>query len=161
MRRLVGLGGLVSLGGLVGVAAHRATSTEYPWSRPGATASTILEDPQWPADFPITSEHLKRLDETVDTSFYAQPRMVHHIDDEARRALQAHYRAMLPRGGNPSPSPNPKPDPIPNPGPITLNLRCGPRSDVVVDVSPGGGRRRASGGRLLRTRGGTRHEPSP
>ena len=100
MRRLVGLGGLVSLGGLVGVAAHRATSTEYPWSRPGATASTILEDPQWPADFPITSEHLKRLDETVDTSFYAQPRMVHHIDDEARRALQAHYRAMLPRGGN-------------------------------------------------------------
>ena len=83
MRRLVGLGGLVSLGGLVGVAAHRATSTEYPWSRPGATASTILEDPQWPADFPITSEHLKRLDETVDTSFYAQPRMVHHIDGRA------------------------------------------------------------------------------
>ena len=64
MRRLVGIGGLVSLGGLVGVAAHRVANTEYPWSRPGATASTILQDPQWPEDFPITSEHLKRLDET-------------------------------------------------------------------------------------------------
>ena len=59
--RLVGVGGL---GGLVGVAAHRVANTEYPWSRPGATAQSILQDPQWPADFPITSEHLKRLDET-------------------------------------------------------------------------------------------------
>ena len=37
----------------------------------------------------------RRLDETVDTSFYSQPRMIHHIDEEARRALQAHYRAVL------------------------------------------------------------------
>ena len=131
MRRLVGLGGLVSLGGLVGLAAHRAAITEYPWSRPGATASTILDDPQWPADFPITSEHLKRLDETVDTSFYAQPRMVHHIDDEARRALRAHHRAMLPRGGNPNPNPNPDPSPSPSRSPrpdqaLALNPKCNP-----------------------------------
>ena len=62
MRRLrfVGIGGLVGLGGLVGVTAHRVANTEHPWSRPGATASTILQDPQWPAEFPITTEHLKR-----------------------------------------------------------------------------------------------------
>ena len=58
--RLVGIGGLVGLGGLVGVTAHRVANTEHPWSRPGATASTILQDPQWPAEVPITTEHLKR-----------------------------------------------------------------------------------------------------
>jgi len=63
------------------------------------SASTILLDPQWPAEFPITAEHLKRLDETADADFYSQPRITHHIDEQARSVLQAHYRAVLPKGG--------------------------------------------------------------
>ena len=99
MRRLAGAALASALGGLVGIAAHRVANTEYPWSRPGSSASTILHDPQWPAEFPITAEHLKRLDETKDAQFYSQPRITHHIDEEARKVLQAHYRAELPRGG--------------------------------------------------------------
>ena len=43
--------------------------------------------------------HVEASPWTVDTTFYSQPRMIHHIDEEARRTLQAHYRTMLPKGG--------------------------------------------------------------
>ena len=34
-----------------------------------------------------------------DAAFYAPPRLVAHIDDEATRALTAFYRALIPAGG--------------------------------------------------------------
>ena len=75
-------------------------NAEQPWTRAGASASTILVDPEWPAHFPLTAEHLRRIDESRDTQFYAQPRIgVHHIDEQAQKALQAYYRRMLPKGG--------------------------------------------------------------
>lgn len=87
------------LGGLLGVTAHRMNSAEHPWSRPGASATTILEEPDWPPTFPLSAEHLKRLDESPDSNFYAQPRFLHHIDEHAQRTLQQYYREALPRGG--------------------------------------------------------------
>ena len=45
-----------------------------------------------PADF-------ARVDESPDTTFYAMPRMVAHIDDPARAALAAYFADYLPREG--------------------------------------------------------------
>jgi len=87
------------LGGLIGVTAHRMNSAEYPWSRPGAPAATILDAPEWPAEFPLSAEHLKRIDESPDSDFYREPRFLHHIDGQAQRRLQQYYRETLPKGG--------------------------------------------------------------
>ena len=99
MRRLgAALAG--AFGGLVDITAARMATAEYPWSRPGATATTILVNPQWPDEFPFSAEHLKRIDETPDTQFYQHPRIgVHHIDESAQQALQAYYKQALPKGG--------------------------------------------------------------
>lgn len=40
-----------------------------------------------------------RQDPSDDSLFYAQPRLVDHIDDGARAALREHYGSILPRGG--------------------------------------------------------------
>ncbi len=50
-------------------------------------------------DSPLRPEHFRRYDETDDALFYAQPRLVTHIDDEAIAAVTAFYRAQLPAGG--------------------------------------------------------------
>ncbi|MEE2662263.1 MAG: methyltransferase domain-containing protein [Pseudomonadota bacterium] len=41
------------------------------------------------------SELFKRLDESPDEKFYSTPRLVHHIDDEARLALSEFYKSLL------------------------------------------------------------------
>ncbi len=38
-------------------------------------------------------------DDGNDADFYTPARLVHHIDEEAMRALTSHYRALLPSGG--------------------------------------------------------------
>jgi hypothetical protein len=40
-----------------------------------------------------------RLDEDDDAAFYAEPRLVYHIDDHAVAALTGFYRTVLPAGG--------------------------------------------------------------
>ena len=47
----------------------------------------ILQNPDFPKDFPFGPEEFQRYDETADTSFYSQPRFVTHIDDGAIAAL--------------------------------------------------------------------------
>jgi len=54
-----------------------------------------MADP--PLDFPPGA--FDRIDEGNDSSFYAPPRLVTHIDDSAIAALTAHYRQVLPPGG--------------------------------------------------------------
>lgn len=44
-------------------------------------------------------EHFARRDDTDDAVFYAQERLVHHLDQTARDALTAYYRRVLPAGG--------------------------------------------------------------
>ncbi len=48
------------------------------------------------SDPPFEAGHFRRVDESDDAGFYAQPRLVAHIDDAAIAALREHYRAFLP-----------------------------------------------------------------
>ena len=92
------LGGIASLmlGGLVSGAKR---GPPEPWET-GQSAKEMLLHPQWPAEFPLTASHLKRIDESPDSRFYAQPRVnVHHIDEHAISTLQKHYASVLPKGG--------------------------------------------------------------
>ncbi|MEJ5221894.1 MAG: methyltransferase domain-containing protein [Tepidiforma sp.] len=48
---------------------------------------------------PLKAEYFAREDESDDALFYAEPRLVTHIDDGAIRALEAFYGDLLPHGG--------------------------------------------------------------
>lgn len=48
---------------------------------------------------PLPPEAFRRLDETPDEQFYAQPRFVTHIDDAAIGAVTQLYREYFPPGG--------------------------------------------------------------
>merc|ERR1712178_125509 len=47
----------------------------------------------------FTKECFRRADESDDALFYAQPRLVTHIDDMAIQALHEHYASVLSTGG--------------------------------------------------------------
>jgi len=47
---------------------------------------------------PLRPEFFQRQDEKDDAGFYAEPRLVTHIDDEAIAALSRFYAAMVPPG---------------------------------------------------------------
>ena len=50
---------------------------------------------EWPATAPFTAKNFRRLDESDDSNFYAQPRLVYHIDDLAVAALTHYYKEAL------------------------------------------------------------------
>jgi SAM-dependent methyltransferase len=52
------------------------------------------------ADVELPGEMFRRLDESPDAAFYAEPRLVTHIDDATIAALTALYRELLPQGGD-------------------------------------------------------------
>lgn len=60
----------------------------------------ILENVQWPDQFPFGPEEFQRYDESSDQGFYAQPRFVTHIDDAAIAALTRYYEKVLPPSGS-------------------------------------------------------------
>ncbi|KAL4530074.1 hypothetical protein Ndes2526A_g04808 [Nannochloris sp. 'desiccata'] len=64
------------------------------------TAESILEDPQFPAEFPFRADAFERYDEGSDSSFYASPRFVTHIDDAAIQALTDYYSEVFPPSGS-------------------------------------------------------------
>jgi SAM-dependent methyltransferase len=49
---------------------------------------------------PFPDRSFERVDESPDTRFYDQPRLVNHIDDYAIAAVGEAYRQFLPAGGN-------------------------------------------------------------
>lgn len=51
------------------------------------------------ATLPYTPQDFTRLDPSPDTTFYATPRFVTHIDDAAIASLKEYYAAVLPRQG--------------------------------------------------------------
>jgi SAM-dependent methyltransferase len=51
------------------------------------------------ADYHFLPDHFRRQDESADAGFYATPRLVTHIDDEAIKAATRFYRQQLPPGG--------------------------------------------------------------
>jgi hypothetical protein len=50
-----------------------------------------LTDPDFPSEWPYSTDDLRRRDESSDTRFYVQPRLVTHIDDSAIAALTSFY----------------------------------------------------------------------
>jgi SAM-dependent methyltransferase len=52
-----------------------------------------------PSGNPLGPEHFERVDESDDALFYAEPRLVTHIDDPAIAAARAFYGTALPPGG--------------------------------------------------------------
>ena len=55
----------------------------------------ILKNPQWPDKWPFQPRDFARQDETIDTNFYNQPRLVYHIDDGAVNALTKYYKETI------------------------------------------------------------------
>jgi SAM-dependent methyltransferase len=51
------------------------------------------------SSFRFPDEIFRRIDESADADFYAQPRLVTHIDDATIAALTQLYREQLPAGG--------------------------------------------------------------
>ncbi len=47
----------------------------------------------------LQPEHFERIDESDDTLFYGEPRLVKHIDEPACAALALFFRVALPKGG--------------------------------------------------------------
>jgi len=84
--------GAAAMFGMTGgtVAASARTRSEI---------ESVLEKPEWPAEFPLLPRDFQRYDETPDSKFYASPRFVTHIDDKAIKALTEWYRQHLPVSG--------------------------------------------------------------
>lgn len=49
---------------------------------------------------PLRAAAFRRLDESPDSDFYREPRLVTHLDEAATAALTAHYQSVLPAGGH-------------------------------------------------------------
>ncbi|KAK1864547.1 hypothetical protein I4F81_007093 [Pyropia yezoensis] len=63
-----------------------------------AATAAVLADVRWPPAFPYDNADWARVDETPDTTFYAFPRFVYHLDDAAVRAQAAYFaRLTAPR----------------------------------------------------------------
>jgi SAM-dependent methyltransferase len=51
------------------------------------------------ADTKLQPQHFERIDDSDDNLFYAEPRLVKHIDEPACEALELFYHVALPKGG--------------------------------------------------------------
>lgn len=59
-------------------------------------AEAVLENAEWPPQFPFSANDFRRQDERQDAFFYQQPRIgVFHIDEFAVRSLMSYYKRTL------------------------------------------------------------------
>ena len=58
-------------------------------------AEEVLAAPQWPDSWPFTAADFGRMDESLDTVFYADSRLVYHIDDGAVGAVTTYYNEIF------------------------------------------------------------------
>jgi hypothetical protein len=61
-------------------------------------AEKVLINPKFPPEWPFSPSDFERNDESDDTIFYDQPRLVYHIDDSAVEALTNYYSTHLKEG---------------------------------------------------------------
>jgi SAM-dependent methyltransferase len=61
-------------------------------------AEKVLQNPQWPPEWPYTAQDLSRMDESDDEIFYDSPRLCYHIDDAAVSALTDYYGKIFKDG---------------------------------------------------------------
>lgn len=62
------------------------------------SVADVLKDPKWPDKWPFKPADFSRQDESTDTYFYSEPRLVTHIDDQAIKALTAYYKREIKDG---------------------------------------------------------------
>jgi SAM-dependent methyltransferase len=55
----------------------------------------LFENPNFPPTWPYSGKDFDRLDNSPDELFYAEPRLVTHIDDDAIAALKSFYAETL------------------------------------------------------------------
>ncbi|XP_057765766.1 uncharacterized protein LOC130986375 [Salvia miltiorrhiza] len=70
-------------------------------ARQTGAVEKVLENVEWPEQFPFKEEDFQRFDESPDTLFYESPRFVTHIDDPAIAALTKYYSEVLPPSNTP------------------------------------------------------------
>ncbi|KAG8465677.1 hypothetical protein KFE25_002984 [Diacronema lutheri] len=66
--------------------------------RPYPSAEDVrgeLADADWSEGWPFSTSSFARVDESDDARFYAEPRLVYHVDDAAVRAIKRHYARVL------------------------------------------------------------------
>ncbi|KAA8499346.1 Demethylmenaquinone methyltransferase [Porphyridium purpureum] len=59
-----------------------------------------LKSPKWPEQWPFKPQDFQRQDESIDSYFYSQPRLVTHIDDDAIDALTKYYAKEIKPGSD-------------------------------------------------------------
>jgi SAM-dependent methyltransferase len=68
--------------------ASAATSSE-------SSAARVLLGAQWEEEPPYTRDDFRRLDESDDSRFYDEPKLVYHIDEPAVKATTAFYGSLF------------------------------------------------------------------
>jgi len=61
-------------------------------------AESVLKNPKYPPEWPYGPADFERQDESDDSIFYGQPRLVYHIDEYAVSALTGYYARNLKDG---------------------------------------------------------------
>ncbi|XVF35005.1 hypothetical protein REPUB_Repub18cG0107600 [Reevesia pubescens] len=70
-------------------------------ARQKGAVEQVLQNVEWPEQFPFKDEDFQRFDESPDSSFYEAPRFVTHIDDPAIAALTKYYSEVFPPSNTP------------------------------------------------------------
>lgn len=91
-----------SLGLRAATALTSARRSSSPSSLAASTmkelAEKVLVNPAFPPEWPYSPSDFERQDESDDTIFYDQPRLVYHIDDACVGALTEYYAENLKEG---------------------------------------------------------------
>jgi len=80
------------------VTISSSSSTSLKSSSMKDLAEKVLANPKFPPEWPFSPADFERTDESDDSIFYDQPRLVYHIDDYAVRALTQYYSHHLKDG---------------------------------------------------------------
>ena len=76
--------------------SYASAASAKPASAGNPEIAKVLIDPKYPDAFPFGEKEMQRYDESSDFMFYAQPRFVKHIDDDAIGALTKYYSEVFP-----------------------------------------------------------------
>ena len=80
------------------VFARRFVEADVGMTFPKVSLDEKLFAKPWPEEWPFPPQAFKRQDETDDGNFYAEPRLVYHIDEGAVRALTNYYKSEIKPG---------------------------------------------------------------
>lgn len=100
-RRVLISAGLPFLSQFMNMVGNLASKSFIASARQKGAVEKVLENVEWPEQFPFKEEDFQRFDESPDTVFYENPRFVTHIDDPAIAALTKYYSTAFPPSDTP------------------------------------------------------------